>query len=218
MKKIALIIGILVSLLAFISCSESLIEEPQQAPELKSTHLKTTGFDDWGLNWQAHQFRGYLVNMLLGDTYFKDWSHFQQYVYHGEGPDFWDMLVSDFDYFPYLMPAELLDARLVAHWNDDLISSDGVYPSSWIDSDAWIVFKYSMRTKQSSWSHMRKLVARHSSDELRDGIWYNDEGMEIGFESLYWPELIVVQVVNTGDVPPFFYPRYISPNGPGYGH
>ena len=51
------------------------------------------------------------------------------------------------------------------------------------------------------WSHMRKLVSSRSTDMLIDGIWYNDEGDEIGFESMYWPELIVIQVVNEGDIP-----------------
>ena len=96
------------------------------------------GFDEWGFNWNAQQFNGYLINMLLGDTSFEGWPHFKQHVYQGEGMEFWDMLVTSYDYWIYMMPVELLDTKLNAHWNTGLISKDGVYPVTWVNSDGWI--------------------------------------------------------------------------------
>lgn len=219
MKKLKFFTGILgIFLLIFASCEQTILDETTPEIDLKkSTIASHMGFDEWGFNWNAHQFNGYLINMMLGDHYFMGWQHYQQHVYNGEGLEFWNMLVTNYDYFPYLMPIELLDTKLNAHWNDALISKEGVYPAIWVDSDAWIVFKYSGKVGNKNWSHLRKLVASKSTDNLENGIWYNDQWEEIGFESMYWPELIVVQVINTGEIPSFFYDEYRSPWGPGYG-
>jgi predicted DNA-binding protein (MmcQ/YjbR family) len=234
MKKLVFIIAIIVLGLMFTDCEKDFVEDPANDLGLKSSkNDKLTGFDEWGFNWNAHQFNGYLINMMLGDHYFEGWAHYQQHVYDGEGIEFWNMLQATYGYFHFLMPVELLDAKLNAHWNNGLISKNGVYPATWLNSDAWISFKYSGNDGNEHWSHFRKLVATKTGDYLDkqdtngDGIvdmnddlgtWYNADGEEIGFESAYWPELIVVQVINTGNVPPFFYAEYVSPWGPGYGH
>ncbi|WP_163710140.1 hypothetical protein [Mangrovibacterium lignilyticum] len=221
MKKLNFIIGMFLAfVLVMASCQETALDESLADQNLKKGQMnkeKVTGFDEWGFNWNAQQFNGYLVNMMLGDAFFDGWPHYKQHVYNGEGQEFWDMLVANYDYWIYMMPFELLDTKLNAHWNTGLISKEGGYPATWVDSDGWIVFKYSGVMDGQCWSHMRKLVSSRSTDMLVDGIWYNAEGEEIGFESMYWPELIVVQVVNEGEMPPFFYDEYNSPWGPGYG-
>ncbi|RKD91872.1 hypothetical protein [Mangrovibacterium diazotrophicum] len=218
MKKLTCVFGIFLALVLVLSaCQETALDENVTQEELKKANVKLTGFDDWGFNWNAQQFNGYLINMMLGDSYFEGWPHYKQHVYNGEGSEFWNMLVANYDYWIYMMPPELLDTRLNAHWNSGLIRKDGVYPETWVNSNGWIVFKYSGEVDGQYWSHMRKLVSSRSSDTLSGGIWYNSEGKEIGFESMYWPELIVIQVVNEGEIPPFFYDEYNSPWGPGYG-
>jgi hypothetical protein len=223
MKNLLLLSGFVFLALMLSGCEKDLSTDPACKTVLKSGNTgneKITGFDEWGFNWNAHEFRGYTINMLLGDHAFIGMPHYKKYVYHGEGMDFWDMLVSEFEYFPWLMPAELLDSRLISTWNDALISSNGEYPANgWMDTGAWIVFDYSGRAGNESWKAMRKLVAARSTDQLTDGVWYNDAGEEIGLESMFWSDLIIVQVVNNGDVPPFpfFFEDYNSPNGPGYG-
>jgi len=223
MKNLLLLSGFVFLALMLSGCEKDLSTDPAGIPVLKSGNMgneKITGFDEWGFNWNAHEFRGYTVNMLLGDHAFIGMPHYKKYVYRGEGMDFWDMLVSEFEYFPWLMPAELLDSRLVSTWNEALISSDGEYPANgWLDSGAWIVFDYSGKAGNERWKAMRKLVAARSTDQLTDGVWYNEAGEEIGLESMFWSDLIIVQVVNNGDVPPFpfFFEDYNSPYGPGYG-
>lgn len=229
------------------SCEDAWFEEPMSQMDMKSANKgndKLTGFDEWGFNWWARQFNGYVLNMMFGDHYFEQvfpLPHFQQEVYHGEGIEFWNEIVDkyyldlggfEWHYFPDQMPVDLLDAKVNAHWNEGLISKDGVYPPTWIDSNAWIVFKYSGNFEGKQWMHLRKLVAAKSTDifvkddvngdgviDFGDGLgtWYNADGDEIGFESMYFPGLIVVQVVNNGDVPSVFYDEYNSPWGPGYG-
>lgn len=221
MKNKLLISGFIISFIFLFSCNNDPIDEILDPAALKTTvktNEKLTGFDEWGFNWRAHQFNGYTINMMLGDHFFEGWPHYKQFVYHGEGEEFWEMIVSNYDYFPFLMPVELLDSKLNMHWNNDLITKDGVYPATWVDTNAWIDFKYSGKDGNKTWSHFRKLVASKSTDVLTDGIWYNQHGQEIGVESWYFPELIVIQVVNTGDIPPFFYDEYKTPWGPGYGN
>lgn len=232
MKNLIHLTLIIALVLAVLSCKDALIDDAENEIALKSGNSgnnKPTGFDEWGFNWNAHQFHGYTVNMLLGDHYFMGWPHYKQHVYNGQGTEFWNYLVDTYyldfgvyqwHYFPDLMPGDLLDSKLVCIWNDALINSDGEYPQNgWMDTDAWIVFDYSGEVDGKSWKSMRKLVAAKSTDELIDGTWYTESGEEIGLDALFWSDLIVVQVVNSGDVPPFpfFYYDYNSANGPGYG-
>lgn len=220
MKNKLLIFGIILSFFFIFSCSKESIDEKFDTAAFKTnidTNKKITGCDEWGFNWQARQFNGYLINMMFGDHYFADFPHYKQFVYDGEGEPFWNMIVSNYQYFPYLMPAELLDTHLIANWNSGIVSKEGDYPPTWVDSNGWIEFKYSGKEGNKRWSHFRKLVASKSTDVLSDGIWYNQNGQEIGKESMFFPELIVIQVINNGDIPPFFYDEYKTPWGPGYG-
>jgi hypothetical protein len=220
MKKLVFLVAIIVVGLMFTACEKNFVEDPANDLQLKSSkNDKLTGFDEWGFNWNAHQFKGYTINMMFGDHFFMYYPHYKKYVYKGEGPDFWDMVVSEFSYFPMLMPGELLESKLLCRWNEALISSEGEYPAGWMDTDAWIVFNYSGEIEGKHWKSMRKLVAAKSTDQLVEGVWYNEQGDEIGLDALFWTDLIVVQVVNNGEVPPFpfFYSDYNSPNGPGYG-
>lgn len=230
MKGLFLFSTIVIAALLAFACEKNLTEDSGKEIELKNAkNDKLTGFDEWGFNWQAQQFNGYTVNLLLGDTYFLGWPHYKDTVYHGEGQEFWSMLVDkyymdtpegDWHYFPDLMPGDLLDSWLISHWNEGTVSKDGVYPEEMFDTNGWISFHYSGEANGEKWSSFRKLVTARSSDELIEGKWYNDKVQEIGLLSVFWPNRIVVQVVNTGNVPdyPFFYYDYNSPSGLGFGN
>ena len=220
MKKIHLILGIGLILFLYTSCEKDQITEPENqianmTSKVKNTKL--TGVDDWGFNYQAHHFNSYLINAILGDPAFEGMPHYKTTVYNGEGISFWNDLVNQYDYIPYFMPIDLLDCNLIMHWNEGLLSRNGVYPATWVDSNGWITFHFKMNKDGQKWSLFRKLVSSKSTDYMLDGIWYNEEGMEIGLASYDWPELIITQVVTTGDVPFFFNDPYNSPYGPGFG-
>jgi len=187
--------------------------------------LAKVGYDAWGFNFKAHNFKSYLINAMLGDPAFKDKPHYRQsgLVYHDEGRDFWNELIKDFPYFDQIMPPGLLDCKMEMKWNDALLNSDGVYPPTWNDTGAWIMFKYKMNTESEKWNHIRKFVCISEGDELKqDGFWYNSDGEEIGMKSYYWPDsLIIKQVINAGDnpwVPGSMPADYECPNWVGFGN
>jgi len=219
MKKFNLFATIFLLLMLFFSCekNEPIDLMPDQA-ELKSNKL--TGFDEWGFNYQAQLFDGYLINAIFGDPAYAEMEHYKMMVYDGEDPDFWEKVITDYSYFNYMMPEGLLNCKLKMKWNTDLLGKDGVYPESWVDSDAWIVFHYSMNTDDQRWTQVRKLVASKSNYTLMDGFWYDEDGNEVGKQSYYWPDLMIIQVINNGNNPyvPMAMPDdYNNPNGSGVG-
>ena len=226
MKQLYVLIGLTLVFMAFTSCETDQMTAPENVTTLDQAAFKNskadkkmTGFDQWGYNWNAHHFNGYLINAVLGDFLFIDYPHYQYPPYKGEGMPYWDELVGYFDYFVYFMPPELLDCKLVMHWNEKLISNEGVYPEKWMDSNGWITFHFMYDKDKEKWSHFRRMVAARSTDYVENGMWYNKDGTELGVATDVWPELIINQVINTGDVPYLFYRTdpYRSPYSPGYG-
>lgn len=224
MKKVNYLFVVFVLLLLFSSCQKDrFMDSVPVETELKSSNAdktKLTGFDDWGFNFTAQIFEGYLINAMFGDPVFKGQEHFKEMVYHGEGISFWEEVLVNYPYFQYMMPSGLLDCKLKMKWNSELLSREGIYPSTWIDSNAWIVFHYKMNTDDQQWTQIRTLVALKSSYVLNNGLWYNENGDEVGKQSYYWPELMITKVINNGDNPfvPMAMPAdYRSPNGAGMG-
>jgi len=228
MKKFVLISASFALFLLFTSCNNELIDDPKSNIESENMTAKTnnnlTGFDEWGFNFKANVFKSYLINAMLGDPAFEGMPHYRQpgLVYHGEGIQFWNDLVAQYPYFPQIMPEGLLECQMEMKWNDALLNSNGEYPGTWFDADAWIMFKYKMNTETERWSQVRKLVSISTGDELIDGIWYNSEGLEIGKQSYYWSDtLIIKQVINTGEnqyVPAVMPDDYVCPNWVGFGN
>lgn len=230
MKTTLLTIAVL--MFTIMSCGEnSLAPENDYGPEpsvslvdmngvnsLAKTGF-TTGFDQWGFNYRAHIFKGYLINSMIGDPKFETFPHYRHEPYLGNGLEFRDNFIEEYGY--WLLPDGLLDCKLIMSWNESLLSKTGVYPDSWDDTDAYIQFKYTMDTEDGKWMQIRKLVAIQSGDYVEDGLWYNQEGQEKGMVSYYWPdELIIVHVINTGNnpfVPDIMPPDYKSPKGHGWG-
>ncbi|MCG9972793.1 hypothetical protein [Christiangramia crocea] len=228
MKKLISLLFIIALVFTKSSCStestdDIFLSDYNMKTEL-SKHAKQKGYDQWGFNFTAHNFKGYLINAMLGDPAFEGMPHYRQpgLIYHGEGQGFWDELVLEYPYFTQMMPAGLLDCRLEMKWNDAMLNSEGVYPPTWNDADAWIMFKYKMHTPNENWSQLRKLVSISTGDELIDGVWYDSDGREIGIESYYWSDrLIIKQVVNTGEnmyVPAAMPDDYVCPNSVGFGN
>lgn len=218
MKKHYVIYGIITALVLFSSCEKDILDDPYMEPALKgakNASNKLTTFDAFGYNWQAHHFNGYLVNAVLGDYLYKDMPFHKWKPYTGEGESFIQEFVSTFGFF--MLPPALLDCQLVMHWNEAMISREGVYPDCWIDSNGWITFHYSMDKEGEKWSQFQKLVASRSSDYVENGTWYNKDGKEIGMISYDWPTLVIIKVVNTGNVPAFMFPEYNSALSSGLG-
>ncbi|MCX2743862.1 hypothetical protein OO013_08295 [Mangrovivirga sp. M17] len=226
MKNIKIIFGMTCLMAFMFSCQETEEIVPARQMDVRAMHqpenlnAKITGTDEWGFNLNAQHYKGYLINVFMSDPLFKDMPHYHYPPYQGEGIEYWNELLSQFDYFQFMMPPFLLDCELQMKWNNDLLSKDGIYPETWVNSNAWIVFKYSMGEGSERWTQMRKLIASKSTDYIEGERWYNMDGEEIGRTSFYWPDLILIQVENTGYnpyVPDWFYPEYHAPNGNGLG-
>ncbi|MCA6075104.1 hypothetical protein [Fulvivirga sedimenti] len=202
------------SFLLITACEDSVYDEIVEEPvsETVSSDQKGNdqsrvyGFDQWGYNWNAHHFNGNVWNAIVAD-----------YLYQGEF--FWRIDPYTGDDESYLEKYPWADQmpfwayrnmELVMHWNEGLISKDGEY-QDWLDSDAWITFHYKLGKGSDKWFQFQKFVAAKSTDYIKDGMWYDQDGNLIGiFHD--WDTLIMIEVHDAGQ-PPYFK----SPLSPGLG-
>lgn len=232
MKNLILFTGALCLLtLGFSSCDKKVSGdsiEVKLGNESISTELKNApnkDLDAYGYNWNAHHFNGYLVNAMVGDNI----DPLEEY-YH------WDPYTGDADAYLEKYPSianhffwNFRDVTVVMHWNEALISSEGDYADTWINTNAWITFNYKMGEGETQWSQYQKMVAVKISDHLENiitdaegnityGEWYSegDPGEFIGYYNM-WPDLALIQVVNTGATPPDMWPSFNSPTSTGLG-
>lgn len=231
MKSIKILLSITMITFMLYSCEKDLLNDSlyfNAQPNLEmnleaegNTPSFKSGFDEWGFNFTANLFDGYLINAMIADPAFQGMPHYRKKVYKGEGLAFWDELLMEYPYFIYILPEPyLIHTKMQMKWNDELLSESAVYPPTWVDSGAWIEFKYTMHTDEQDWRQSRKLVGVSSDYYLNDGVWYNSENKEVGKESIYWPQLMIIQVENQGENPyiPHIMPAdYKSPYGSGFG-
>lgn len=197
--------------------------ELNKAFESQKSFVKSNmAADKYGYNWKAHTFQGSVFNGMIGDPL-------------NYGADFygWDPYWGDD--VAYLELAELKDYRvggepfwenpdMLPFWqyrnmnlkskNEGIYDDFGVPQYPWIDTGAWIIFNYSMGEGEDRWSQFQKFIAVKSSDVQLNGKWYSVDGEEVGLAYM-WPNLAVVQVVNTGNVPDGMMPNYKSPSHRG---
>lgn len=228
MKRYYYIVGIIAIFAFFTSCEKEAINDLTDSvsahSSLENPENKLTGFDQWGYNWNAHQFNGYVINAWFGDEvdpaapWYKKEPPFDGDVfsYQEAYPE-----VLEYPFWTYG------DMKLVMHWNEAAISSEGVYQYPIRDSGAWITFKYSQGEGVNKWAQFQKYVAAKASDELRVyfyddqgvpvyGEWFSKEGESVGLYYL-WPDRILIQVVNAGNIPEWLLSSYKSPLFPGIG-
>jgi len=228
MKRVIFSIGIFTALVfLFSSCTEGLVDEAVNDISLKKGNKgndKATGFDQWGYNWNAHQFNGYLINAWFGDEI--DAS----VPWYKKEPAFDGDILAYQEAYPEVLAYPFWiygDMKIVMHWNESLISGEGVYQFPWIDTDAWITFHYSQGEGENRWSQFQKFVAVKSTDTMVSyfddengnpvfGEWFNEAGESVGWYYL-WADMALIQVVNTGNVPADMLPGYKSPMGTGLG-
>jgi len=218
MKKNIILTVVLALFISVTSCNKSDLDESIELNNFneKSSDLllksNNKGFDAYGYNWNAHHFNGILFNAIIGDTLYEELFGFM-YPYSGDDAQY----IEDFNFADGLPFWGYRELYLVMHWNEALISREGVYPEKWIDSNGWITFHYSgMDEEGNRWSQFQKMVAAKSTDNYSNGIWYDMNGNEIGVYST-WDELILIQVVNTGNIHPDFFAPYVNPSSSGIG-
>jgi len=133
----------------------------------------TTGYDQWGYNYQAHMFNG-----LYCDAY-RDADWCQPYKEDNLQMKWNDGWLANVD----------CD-------NDGLLDRHFGF-SSYIGSGAWLTNHQSGTYEQGGevceWDYFVKIVAAPADAYVDNGLWYSADGVEMG--PVIWGEFAVVQEV-----------------------
>ena len=158
--------------------------------------LLTTGFDQWGYNYQSHLFNGGYC-----DAY-HDAAWCQPYATT-------DLMMKWNDAWLANTDCEDDDVLLDRHYGYD----------SYIGSGAWTTNHmkdtYDLDGQSCQWEWFTKIVAVPTDATLVSGVWHSADGAEIGPE--IWGEFATVQSVYNDPCGGFGGIEYLSPLGPGFG-
>ena len=177
----------------------------------------TLGFDLYGYNYQGHMFKGSYANAYLGRDGYAPYTGDDE-SYLAETPEAANHWV-----WPYR------NDYLMMKWNDAWLSNvdadgDGALDrhygyDSYIGSGAWLTNHQSGEYEEDGeiikWNYFVKIVAVPEDATLTDGVWYTNDGVEIGAE-IWGAFAIIMEVVNDpGDGS--HGAQYISPYSAGFG-
>jgi hypothetical protein len=202
---------------------------------------RTIGTDMYGYNYQAHRFNGTFANSYLGfdgyPPYYGDteayYAGLVEYGFADSVEDAEEML-SATDYW------DNRDEKLGMKWNDAWLSNrdrgddfGGTIPDGDLDrhygypvysgSGAWLTnhrsgvdyIEHKGKLKQVKWNYFIKIVTPPSSAVKVEGVWYTEDGIEIGPER--YGSFAAVQAISNDPVHGDHGIRFRSPNGPGFG-
>jgi len=160
----------------------------------KDGSLITTGFDQWGYNYQAHQYIGYYGNYQRPPE-LVDWGYRLMMKWN-------DAWLSNVDCDG--------DFKLDRHYGFD----------SYIGSGAWLT-NHQMGEdvvdgQICKWEYFVKIVAAPADASAVGGIWYNADGTEIG--PVIWGSFAIIQSVNNDPCAGAHGIEYLSPDHPGLGN
>lgn len=165
--------------------------------------LLTTGFSDWGYNYQGHIFNGAYCDYHP--------------VYRPGGANHeWCM-------------ANYGDVDLVMKWNDAWLSNvdctdDGLLDrhyglDSYIGSGAWTTNhmwgSYMLDGQTCNWDYFVKIIAAPADATLVNGVWYAAGGTEIG--PAIWGSFAIIQEFDNDPCSGGHILYYQSPDHTGFG-
>lgn len=155
----------------------------------------TTGYDDWGYNYEAHMFNGGYCDVYYDAAWCQEWADDDLIM---KWNDAW-LSNKDCDG----------DLLLDRHYGYD----------SYIGSGAWLTNhqfgKVEVNGKLRKWTYFCKIVAAPSDGTLTDGYWYDANGIEIG--PVIWGSFAVIQEIYNDPSAGAHGILYKSPAGPGFG-
>ncbi|MDC0449153.1 hypothetical protein OAL67_00935 [bacterium] len=170
--------------------------------ETSAGDLLTTGFDEWGYNYQGHIFNGGYC-----DAY-RDAAWCQPY--------------KDVDLIMKWNDAWLANTDCD---DPDGLDRDGLLDrhygfETYIGSGAWTTNhqsgEYELEDGTTcNWNYFVKIVAAPADAELVDGIWYNADGTEIG--PVIWGAFAIIQEVENDPCAGIHGLQYSSPDHVGLG-
>ncbi|MBR9678208.1 MAG: hypothetical protein GOU97_02885 [Nanoarchaeota archaeon] len=155
----------------------------------------TTGFDEWGYNYQGNMFNGYYCDAYRN----AEWC--QQYV-------------------DVKLAMKWNDAWLSNKDCDDNDLLDRYYGyDSYIGSGAWLTNhqsgEYELNGETCKWNYFVKIVAVPADAVKTDSVWYTADGVEIG--EVIWGAFAIIQQVENDPCAGLHGQQYVSPAGAGLG-
>ena len=215
MKNLKLFFGIaMIGGLMFSSCKKEELQNyqsPTDDPLYKNSPCTTiqsgtllasdgtviqTGYDQWGYNYQAHQFNGYYCDAYRDAAWCQDYKDIELIM---KWNDAW-LSNQDCD-------------------GDGLLDRHNGF-SSYIGSGAWIT-NHQKGTylddngNTCQWTYFVKIVAAPADATLSNGIWYAADGTEIG--PVIWGEFATIQGVYNDPCAGTNGVQYVSPHNAGLG-
>jgi hypothetical protein len=176
-----------------------------------------TGYDAYGYNYQAHEFKGSYANVYLGRDGFPSYEGNTE-SYLEENPT-----AANKWYWPYR------DDELLMKWDNNWLASkdcdgDGLLDrhfgfDTYVGSGAWETNhqtgSYEMDGKACKWNYFVKIVAAPEDAIQEDGVWRTSNGAEIG--PVIWGSFAITQQVYNDPCEGAHGVEYLSPVGPGFG-
>lgn len=154
----------------------------------------TTGFDQYGYNYQAHQYIGYYGNYQRPPEPV-DWGYRLMMKWN----DAW-LSNKDCDG----------DGKLDRHYGF----------GSYIGSGAWLTNHMSgtddIDGETCKWTYFVKIVAAPEGAYPESGRWYTSDGVEIG--EVIWGSFAIIQSVYNSPCEGAHGVEYLSPASPGFGY
>jgi hypothetical protein len=201
MKKI--ILGGIITAFAFALSASFTFAAKNQCTTIQSGDLVasdgsviTTGFDQWGYNYQGLMFKGGYC-----DAY-RDAAWCQPYAEDNLIMKWNDAWLSNKDCDG--------DGFLDRHYGF----------VSYIGSGAWLTNhqsgEYDVAGKNCKWNYFTKIVAAPNDATLTGGVWYSSDGTEIG--PAIWGEFATIQEIYNDPCSGSHGKLYVSPDRAGLGN
>lgn len=179
MKKLMIVLGVLVVVTLALSATVTAGGPKDGCTTIQDGTLLasdgqviTTGYDQWGYNYQAHMFNGGYCDAYRD----ADWC--QPYKDISLSMKWNDAWLSNMDCDG--------DSKLDRHHGY----------SSYIGSGAWLTNHQSGGSGKDHWTYFVKIVAAPADATLSGGVWYAADGTEIG--PAIWGEFAIIEEVESG--------------------
>lgn len=204
MKKIFVLIGVFAMLVIFglttksVNAGKLIVCTTIQSGELLRSDgvVITTGYDEWGYNYQARLFNGKYCDSYRDAAWCQEWKDVELSM---KWNDAW-LSNKDCDN----------DGLLDRHYGFD----------SYIGSGAWLTNHqsgvYDLDGKTCKWNYFVKIVAAPADATLEGGIWHTADGTEIG--PVIWGEFATIQQVENDTCAGLHGLQYLSPTRAGLGN
>lgn len=201
MKKYYLLTAVLTICLlflcnSFVYSNDACVTIQEGSLVNSAGEIITTGFDEWGYNYQAHMFNGKYC-----DAY-RDAAWCQAYKDDDLEMKWNDAWLSNKDCDG--------DGKLDRHFGY----------TAYIGSGAWLT-NHQKGTyvddngRKQKWEYFTKIVAAPKNAKLVEGNWYTPGGVLIG--ASIWGEFAVIQEVSNDTGNPDYKYKYHSPYASGFG-